>query len=506
MATQNAVRVAPPPLRLHVRPGIRRGQFILGPSAPKGLPQWKHQELAVGLWLATHPTLNVTRVVESACSLTLVGFMLDATNPAANDTEILTRLLAHATSRHRLIEATANLAGRWILIVDGVDGRYLFNDALGLRQVFYTMPATNDVWALSQPGLAIDVLQLEKDEQALEFVDSHEFRAHPEYRWPGASSPVRGLRHLLPNHTLDLRHGTVTRYWPLAPLPQIAPATAIETIAKQLEGSLRAAAMRFDLTLSLTAGIDSRLVLAASRSITKHLRCATVRQARMADTNADLLISKRLAEKAGLRHDVVRAAVSTSPEFSLAFKRSVYLAHDRYGADAEAILGHFGGTHVAVTGSGGEVGRCFFYKYLPRWRRDALRATDLAKLQNMNEHPYALRFFEEWLQEARQLGQINLLDLFYWEQGQGNWLAMTQLEFDIAWRDIFTPYNCRTLLETFLSVDERYRRGPGYRLFKGTIEYLWPEMLSEPINPKPHRSFAVKLTRYASRAIAKILH
>ncbi len=60
---------------------------------------------------------------------------------------------------------------------------------------------------------------------------------------------------------------------------------------------------------------------------------------------------------------------------------------------------------------------------------------------------------------------------------------MTQLEFDIAWREIITPYNCRDVLTTMLGVDERYRCAPDYTLFKRLIDRLWPEVLSEPINP-----------------------
>jgi hypothetical protein len=78
---------------------------------------------------------------------------------------------------------------------------------------------------------------------------------------------------------------------------------------------------------------------------------------------------------------------------------------------------------------------------------------------------------------------VDVLDLFYWEQRAGNWLATCELEFDIAWKDIFTPYNCRLLLMDMLSADDIYRRPPQYELYKKMILTLWPEVLAEPINP-----------------------
>ena len=67
-----------------------------------------------------------------------------------------------------------------------------------------------------------------------------------------------------------------------------------------------------------------------------------------------------------------------------------------------------------------------------------------------------------------------------WESDYRNWLAMTQLEFDIAWRETFTPYNCREVFATTLGVDERwYRKAPDYVLFRRAIRKAWPELLSD---------------------------
>lgn len=104
----------------------------------------------------------------------------------------------------------------------------------------------------------------------------------------------------------------------------------------------------------------------------------------------------------------------------------------------------------------------------------------------MGHEPFAVHHFEKWLADVEVRHGVKLLDLFEWEQGHGNWLAMTQLEFDIAWREIITPYNCREVLTTLLGVDERYRRTPDYLLFRRVIEKLWPDVLREPINPQEH--------------------
>jgi hypothetical protein len=460
------------------------GQYVLGPRGAISRPGWMHYSLPHGFTLSAHPLLPVSQVAGESRALTLIGYVLDATDPHADDASILTRLLESCASVHTLIESSANLGGRWLLAAACDDGFYLLTDALGLRQALYYAPTDGrGVWAMSQAGLAIDLLGLAVDEQAKQFLDSYVVRARrPEYYWPGMRTPVCGVRHLLPNHVLNLVTGQMTRYWPGGKLPELSLSEAVERVTTLIPNLVRAAAARFDLALSITAGVDSRLVLAAARSVSDRVACVTLRQARMADNSEDLVIPTRLLGRLGLVHEVVRAPGGMSADFSWLFKRSVFQAHDHYGPDAEALLGRFGRRKVALTGSGAEVGRCAFRAQFPFSDLRRITAADLAWLEGMR-HPYAIECFQEWLEDVGDGGAVKLLDLFEWEQGQGNWLAMTQLEFDIAWRDIFTPYNCRSVLTTMLSVDEKFRRAPGYKLFASATEKLWKDVLSEPINP-----------------------
>jgi hypothetical protein len=464
-----------------------RGQFILGSYCVARLRAWKRCRVAGDRWLMTHPDLPVTQVAGGRRSLTLIGYMLDPANVLATDDAILTRLLDACSSIAALTAATAPIGGRWVLVAGCDNGTFVFNDALGLRQVFCTDPAhTADVWVMSQAGLGAEYLDLEPDAEAMEFMDSYVVRTRAEYHWPAASAPVRGLRHLLPNHYVNMQSGAIARFWPTAPLEPMSFDEGVERLTTILPGLVQAAAARFDLALALTAGLDSRLVLAASRPFSEEIRYVTVRQAKMHDDNADIMVASRLSAALGLRHDVIRAHSSMSAEFSRVYKARVYGAHDHYGADAEAILRHYGRRKVAVTGSGAEVGRCSFRQRMPfsDWRR--IRAEDLAWLEHM-EHPFAIRHFETWLDDVGENSPVKVLDLLEWEQGHGSWLAMTQLEFDIAWRDILTPYNCRELLAALLAVRETHRRAPEYRLFKAAIQELWPDVLCQPINPSGQR-------------------
>jgi len=250
-----------------------------------------------------------------------------------------------------------------------------------------------------------------------------------------------------------------------------------------------AAADRFDdLVLGITAGLDSRLVFAAAKNLSNKIGYVTVRQGNMPDSHPDLGVPAALLGKLNLPHNIVHARPSMSPGFSELFKENIFLAHDHYGPDAEAILNSYNRRKAVITGSGAEVGRCPYRQKLLEVTGNSsseleITAEILAALDNKAGSEYAITHFREWLADAQVRHSVHILDLFSWENGHGNWLAMTQLEFDIAWREILTPYNCRSVLTTMLAVDETYRCYPEYRLAIALIGKMWPEALSEPINP-----------------------
>ena len=440
-------------------------------------------EIEGGLLLCAHPGLSVTQETFQDRSLTLVGFLLDPDKPDATDADILQRVLRESSGLEALIAATENLGGRWALVATFGNKKYLFNDALGLRQAFYTDPeCTGSLLVMSQPKIGADLLDLTIDIAAQEFIDSHDFRSNPEYKWPGASTPYSEIKHLLPNHYLDLGTGLCHRYWPNRRLEKIELNDAVNEFSSLLKGLIEAAASRFDLALAVTAGIDSRLVLAASKDVRDKISYFTVRQWMAPDDHADVAVSGKLLDQLGLQHSIIKASVTTTPEFSRVFKKNVFMAHDHYGSDAEAILKYFSRKKVAVTGSGAEMGKCC-YDLLGLDHGDITAEQLLTVLHEMGTHKFSIQHIQQWLQGLGDTHNVNLFDLLFWDLSHGNWLPMTQLEFDIAWKDIFTPYNCRTILTIMLSVDEKYRKEPDPKLFLETIRNLWPEVLCEPINP-----------------------
>jgi hypothetical protein len=101
---------------------------------------------------------------------------------------------------------------------------------------------------------------------------------------------------------------------------------------------------------------------------------------------------------------------------------------------------------------------------------------------------------------------VNALDLFEWEQECGSWIAMTSLEFDIAWKDIFTPFNCRDVLVSMLATPPRCRKSHEYGLFHKIAAALWPETLDLPVNPHMNLSSVKRYLRGANELLRHAAH
>jgi len=475
-------------------------QFVLGPSHVEWLPGWQRLAVTSALYLTVHPDLPVLKVEAEGRSVTLLGYILDPVNPAAGDREIVGRLLGTVSSGGNwatFIAATADLGGRWILIVD--DGRRvrLMTDPCGYRQVVFTPEGHGyGVWCASQPGLLAEVLGLEPSPEAMEFIQLYR-EAGPEwlgaeYWWPGDTTPYDEIRHLLPNHYLDLGRGEATRFWPDRELPPLDLEEVVERNTRLLGGMIRSASARFELALAITGGKDTRLVLAASRPIADRLFYFTLRWGELTEASIDIAIPRRLLRRLGLTHHVIPCAEAMEPWFKRVYMRNVSTAHELYGTMAQALFYEYPRHRVCMKGNGIHV-IGVYEEFRKEVQSGVVDVETLLRMAKIPDHPFARRALSRW--KAGPRNNADVLSLFYWENREGKWQAMSQLEWDLV-QETLVPYNCRSFLVNGLALDVRFQGGPLYLIHRRLTSFFWPDVLKEPINaltfPHGRAKLAVK--------------
>ena len=307
----------------------RRCQFVLGPGRA-GLSAWRELKLMDDLVLSFDPDLDVVRATGEHCTLVLLGFILDWREPDATNMQILDRLAQSVATFEECVDSTAELCGRWAIIYQDIDGSRIFHDAFGLRQICFTnLGNGKPEWCASEVALLAEAAQLVEDDAAVSFIDRQQ-ATNSEYWWPGDKQPYHHARLLLPNFALNIRDGHTQRYWPRQHREYPAYDELVERITHRLQANIRAASHRFPLALGLTAGWDSRTVLAASEAIQSELLAYSSRQPSMKSNDADLVVPKKLARLTNLKHVVVAPPGSADADFNTLLKQHVWRPHPRF--------------------------------------------------------------------------------------------------------------------------------------------------------------------------------
>lgn len=472
---------------------LYRRQFLVAPEPISGLTDWQRADVAGRYHVAAHPDVELCQVVEGQRSVTLIGFILDPDNPEHSNTHVLRGLLDRTGGALDVIAATSRLGGRWVLVVSDRDQVLVFGDAGGQRQVAYGRGGSASAtpgWCASQPGAIAERLELHEDPDAAAFLRARQTWDYMVRWFPGDLTLYAEVAMLLPNHYLDLASGVAHRYWPVAALTPLSHDEALEESGRLLRGLMTAARRRFSLAISMTAGWDSRLMLALSKDVYKDLYYFTLRYPDFDHDAPDIVVPRSLLKKLGVTYNVIDCTGEVDRAFETVCERSVAELHGGCG-DVWALHEEYPQERVCLSGDLGEVFKCFFEPDVGPDGR--VTAGALAQFDSMAEEPLAVAAHERWLAGIPP-ATIDVRELFSWEQLGGRIQSVYRAGYDLV-QESFAPFNCRSLLVALLSLDRSFRVRPQCLIMHDLIDAAWPELLSEPVNPPRRVGRAQALVR-----------
>jgi hypothetical protein len=475
-------------------PLLFKRQFMLSSSPEFGFSDWNNIKLNDSAYLSVHPELEVNQSSYNSIRLTLLGFIVDPFAPDKSNKEVLDQIVKGAKNFEDVVANTNALAGRWIILYLDANSFKMFNDPCGQRRAYYFKNGDGFLCG-SDPSIIGHFVKLEEDKSKdiQEFVTSPNFES-AEHCWMGEDTIYTGVKHLMPNHYLDLRQWKAIRYWPNKHLEKIDLMQGVEIASAILKGTLLAASKRQPLAMAVTSGWDSRVLLAASKEI-----CNDVTYFVSEDPESsplDTIIPSKLFKDLGLPFEVqlCKDKEVLDPEFISYLKKSVTLSRAKYYNNIYKYYTDFKGK-LNVNGNVSEVVRIVIYPTTPMKLSGAAFAS-VKYLGYKNLHYPAVQM-DKWLDDIHPLCikyGYNILDINYWEQRMGNWQTLYSAEQDLA-MDCISPFNNRFLLTTLLGVDIKYRIHPNFTLYTEIIKNLWPEVLSQPVGKKTFKAHTKNLIR-----------
>ncbi len=465
---------------------FRRQFLITNDSEAVPLPGWR--ELSIAPYrLLYHPDLEVHQASAAGRTSVLLGHVHDDGDRQKTNAEIA-RELAQAATFLDMIRRTDPCCGSFVMLRLDRGRLRIAHDASGLREVYYR--SAEHLHCASTPDLiaAYVPCQRQSGEEVSQLLESAEFAAS-EKTWVGTASPYRDVFRLSPNFWLDAETGRQSRFFGHETACAVTLDRCADRMAELLSGFMKSAHRRHQVKIGLTAGWDSRLLLATSREIRDDLDCYLYLYPHLGHDHPDVTVPRRLAARAGFRFRVEEpSGKPLDPVFERIFFSNHVLARPhRAVRHHDAFLQGLDQT-LAVSGNVAETFKCTYR--LP----GKATAEKLAQKLGYARFPYAVRQIGRWLEETRAVCRrtgIDVGDLFYLEQRSGTWGALAASEERIV-RESLCPFNCRELLWMAMKLEDRWRAAPESMLSRAVIERSWPQLLAEPVNPSssstsPHR-------------------
>jgi hypothetical protein len=408
--------------------------------------------------------LNHAQCVEADSGIFLIGDILDPSQPTKNN-EAVIRSLMETKSRKEFIAALIRLSGEYVLMVKQGGEMSIFPDACAQFTCYCAKGL--DSFA-STPGLLSN-----EGNMSMEALSSE--RYHTLY---ASFLPTGSGRGMLPaNHYADLNSGKLMRFFPTAELKveHTSLDNAVATLAKYLQGLMKALSLRAPLAMAITAGYDTRLLLSAINQA--DVSYFLYQHPAMPANHHDIVVGQGIAAAKGVERNLINYSETIAEGDREAFAR---LWQPRWNNAARIINGdrkHFA-KHIVLNGNIGEIARSYFGKTYP------LSGAILAKLLGKKGDPEVIAMMEKWLDSFPHdaLGNENVLDLLYWEEKMANWAAHSKTEYRLAGK-MLSPLNNHNILITLLGVEKKYRSYYRNKLFEAAIAKMDPRLSKFSYNP-----------------------
>ncbi|MDM5264394.1 hypothetical protein PF327_09320 [Sulfurovum sp. XTW-4] len=483
-----------------------RRQFLFTPKRCDGLDTWIVENLDTH-YLYVHPDCEFTRVSSEGLDIILLGYILDPSSPEHTNHDILSNLLK-ITNLEEIPLKLYQLTGRFVLLVKHLDNYRFFHDPCGLRTLFYANEG-EDFFAASQPLLLEMVIPIHKISEYDQYFASEYVKNNREHWIPSGISLYENVSSLIPNHYLDTSSPTQVRYWPMRPLCSQPLETSVDIFTELLSKIMISVHKRFKVALPLTAGWDTRVILSACKEIKKDIWFYTLKFRDLTEISNDIEIPTSLASKLGLEYHIIDCKIPLDTDFARVYTENSDIPHlHDWGEMAYAMHKNYPEKYITIKGNCSEIGRCSYTLVTGKQRYQANPDSDLLGYEDeWREIDFIQKGVMQWIDDIKldeKCMGYDIYDLFYWEHRMGSWQARNQLEFDIV-QEAFTPFNSRQLLDIMLRIDPQYRCAPSNLLFKLTMKKLWPEVMTESINPKQVESEIKSLIKAILKKMGLIL-
>lgn len=454
-------------------------QFLISADAKAPFLDWQQKQVC-GRYLAYAPELSLIVVTDGQQVITgyLLGWVIYQGRLLADGDRIVAEV-----EPARVGSDFDELCGRFIYLYESAGALCVVTDAGGLLPLVFSKRLG---LAASSPAVLAQVATLTENRPARQ-----RFSREGGPQWfPFATTPYEGVTRLLPNHRLSLGTWQCERIYPVfsatgtgveGSLPAASDGEAnsgvlVSAIATAVRTNMRALVHAGHNCAHLTAGCDSRMVLAAAHGLQGDMEFHTV-DAGDAVSGLDSHTAVRLAEKFQFRQRPIPFIEPTVEQRRSWLARTGHCIDDAVSRLTATVERYESDRHV-ITGTCGEVARAYYW-HAGDSRQQGISVDELLVRMKITPDDFIRGLAQQWLAPLERLPRSTILDLAYIEQRLGCWAGPAVYGHRVPYPSL-SPFNSRGIYTAILALPAPYREQG--RFVQDFIGQLWPELLQLPFN------------------------
>lgn len=424
-------------------------------------------------FLYYHNDLQFSRASHDGKEVYLLGSLYDWEAPNLSDSEILNKLI-FANDLEDFIKKSSLLYGEFVIIYKQQNKIILFNDACAQREIYYD--TSFDTFG-TQPKIIAKAQTLQPyiNKNAIEYYNSDYFKKKCVF--VSDSTHMKNVKHLFANHYINLTNKEVKRFYPTLKKQELPLDEVAKKAVQILKGFVKAISLRHSIILPVTGGYDSRILFLASLDVTSSCDYFVSKHPNMTDNDHDITIPKRLTSLYNKEFLVVEETDLPKQDFKKEYLYSIDFP--RY----ISISNIANKNNVLLNANVSEVTSCLLGYH------KNVKGIDLAALTSQAPFRFPIDQYNKWLEKTTSETEgldYDILDLFYWEEFESNWVAKLKTEGNAIDNNVLSPFNSRYLLNLLLCVKRSNRGVFNNKLYDRIIYYLSDnnkDVINLPINP-----------------------
>lgn len=420
--------------------------------------------------VSTHTPYHESR--RDPISIAIIGICVDA-HGLIEEEKIADYLSENTKNIEELIAETRRFAGKYVIVACYEGRLYVLGDAVSALSIYY-LASEKELCVASHESLIADLYELKKKEKSQAILKQSVL----EMTLPNDVGNYDAVLFLLPNHYFDGASLSARRFYPAANQNVRITDDAADVVANTmwLTGNiLKAYAKHGEFVVGLTAGWDSRLVVALVLHNAQVPTCYTSIMPDWDKHKADAYIPKILAEQFSFPYQQIED-IELPNELKPAFleaRGSLIASNTAY-----THTQFFPGKARLGTSIIDQVGKSLIGNALPE--RHGTTLFFMLKLHSYS--PLAREEIRTWRDGIKRLNSnISIYDLFAWENRCGRWANLYDETFSIAGVCSLNVFNCREIIESWVTISRKTRVAEGIHI--PIFQQIDRRFLEIPINP-----------------------